>query len=83
MQTGIMARCVAYDKDFKLRRLGLNADQRAVSALYIFSKEVDSVEYRKLENAARGYVTRTGIRSPFESIDKHISWNDGEMTWTH
>ena len=83
MQMGIMSRCVDYDRDFKLGRLGLDADQRAVSALYIFSKEVKSSEYRQLENSIRDYVKRTGIRPPFTNVDRHMSWIDGQMTWTH
>jgi hypothetical protein len=83
MQTGIMTRCVDYDRDFKLRRLGLSADQRAVSALYIFSKEVKSKEYITLEEAIRNYVKRMNIHPPFANVDKHITWVKGEMTWTH
>lgn len=83
MEIGIMARCVDYDKEFKLRRLGLNADQRAVAALYIFSKEVKSAQYARLGSAVRGYATNNGLGFPFAKVDSHITWADGHMTWTH
>jgi hypothetical protein len=83
MRNGIMQRCVDYDKDFKLKRLGLNADQRAVAALYIYSKEVKSAQYARLESAVRSYATNNGLGSPFTKVDSHIIWVDGHMTWTH
>jgi len=83
MQNGIMARCVDYDKDFKLNRLGLNADQRAVGALYVYSKEVKSAPYARLELAVRSYATKNSLDPPFTKIDSHINWVDGQMTWTH
>jgi hypothetical protein len=83
IQTGIMARCVDYDRDFRLRRLGLDPDQRAVAALYIFSKELQSKEYKQLEAAIRDYARRAHIRPPFSNVDRHLSWPDGKMTWTH
>lgn len=83
MQLGVMQRCVDYDKDFKLSRLGLNADQRAVSALYIFSQEVKSAQYAQLEVAVRSYATSASLGSPFEKVNSHITWIDGHMTWNH
>lgn len=83
METGIIKRCVDYDKDFKLRRLGLNRDQRAIAALYIFAKEINSEEYHRLEAAIRDYAKRTGVRPPFKQVDSHLSWPGGQTTWTH
>src|SRR5689334_23382903 len=83
MQTGIMPRCIDYDRDYKLSRLGLGADQRAVGALYIFSKEVKSAPYVQLEKAVRNYAASKGLGSPFEKIDRHLSWVNGRMIWTH
>ncbi|MGH9351354.1 MAG: hypothetical protein ACRD2G_04210 [Terriglobia bacterium] len=83
IERGIMPRCVDYDKEFKLRRLGLNADQRAVAALYIYSKEIKSAQYARLESAVRRYAANNGLGSPFAKVDSHITWVGGHMTWTH
>lgn len=83
MMNGIMSRCVDYDRDFRLNKLRLNADQRAIAALYIFSKEVKSPLYSKLKSAVRNYARGNAIEPPFETVDKHQTWVDGRMTWTH
>ena len=81
MAIGIMKRCLDYDSNYKLKRLGFNKDQRAVGAIYIFSKEVKSPAYESLEKAVRAYATRVGASSVFEKIDKCLVWQDGHLYW--
>jgi len=81
MQLGIMKRCIDYDKDYQLKRLGLNKDQRAVGALYIFSREVQSSSYECLETAVRTYAYQIGADSVFSEIDTHLVWQNGRLCW--
>ena len=81
MAMGIMKRCLDYDSIYKLKRLGFNKDQRAVGALYIFSKEVKSSAYESLEMAVRAYAIRIGASSVFAAIDKCLVWQDGHLYW--
>ena len=81
MEMGIMKRCLAYDSNYKLKRLGFNKDQRAVGAIYIFSKEVKSPAFESLEKAVRAYGTRGGASSVFGDIDKCLIWKDGYSYW--
>ena len=83
MTMGIAKRCLDYDKDYKLKRLGFNKNQRAVGAIYIFSKEVKSIEYERLEKAVRNYATHVGAISVFAEIDGHMIWKDGYLYWNH
>ncbi|WP_286705305.1 hypothetical protein [Acidiphilium sp. 37-64-53] len=82
MQAGIMRRCLDYDHNYRLRRLRLNPDQRAVAAMYIFSKEVQSAPYARLGAAVENYATEKGISPPFAKVDTHISWIGDRMAWT-
>lgn len=81
MVIGIMKRCLDYDSTFKLKRLGFNKDQRAVGAIYIFSKEVKSPAYESLEKAVRAYAIRVGASAVFGAIDKCLIWQDGRLYW--
>lgn len=81
MAMGIMKRCLDYDSNYKLKRLGFNKDQRAVGAIYIFSKEVKSPAYESLEKAVRAYAIRVGAPSVFGAIDKCLIWQDGHLYW--
>jgi hypothetical protein len=79
MQMGIMKRCLDYDKNYQMKRLGLTKDQRAVGAIYIFSKEVKSPAYERLEAAIRTYGAHVGASSVFAEIDRYLSWEDGRL----
>ena len=81
MGIGIMKRCLDYDKDYELKRLGFNKDQRAVGAIYIFSKEVKSPAYERLETAVRTYAAHVGASSVFAEIDRRLIWKDGHLYW--
>ena len=81
MGIGIMKRCLDYDKDYKLKSLGFNKDQRAVGAIYIFSKEVKSHAYERLETAVRTYAAHVGVSSVFAEIDRRLIWKDGHLYW--
>ena len=81
MRVGIMKRCLDYDKDYGLKRLGLNKDQRAVGAIYIFSKEVKSPAYERLEATVRAYAAHVGASSIFAEIDRRMIWKDGRLYW--
>lgn len=81
MRMGIMKRCLDYDKDYKLKKLGFNKDQRAVGAIYIFSKEVKSPAYEHLEKAVRTYAAHVGASSVFAEIDKRLIWQDERLYW--
>ena len=81
MIKGIMKRCLDYDKDYELKRLGFNKDQRAVGAIYIFSKEVKSPAYVCLGTAVRTYAAHVGASSVFAEIDMRLTWIDGHIYW--
>lgn len=81
MQMGIMKRCLDYDKNYELKRLGFNKDQRAVGAIYMFSTEVKSPKYERLETAVRTYAARVGASSVFAEMDRHCILKDGQRYW--
>lgn len=81
MMMGIMKRCLDYDKNYNLKRLGFNKNQRAVGSLYIFSKEVKSPAYENLEKAVRAYAIRVGASLVFAAIDKCLVWQDDHLHW--
>ena len=80
---GIFKRLLDYDKEYNLNRFGFTDDQRAIAALYIYSKEVRSPLYARVEAAVRGYAAENGCGAPFAKLDSHITWVDGHMTWNH
>lgn len=81
MRRGIMKRCLDYDSNYGLKRLGFNKDQRAVAAIYIFSKEVKAPAYENLEIAVKKYGNFVGANSVFSKIDGCLVWQDGQLYW--
>ena len=78
---GIIKRCIDYDKDFALKKLSLGAHQRAVGALYIYSRELSTTPHLNLEAAVRSYALRNKIAEPFTKIDAKLKRVDGRMVW--
>ena len=81
LRAGIMKRCIDYDRNYRLKSLGFNKHQRAVGAMYIYSKEVKSPIYENLERAVRDYASRVGASSIFPHIDERLVWKGGNLYW--
>jgi hypothetical protein len=78
---GIIQRCIDYDKNYDLRRFSLSAHQRAVAALYVYSKELTTAPYVRLEAAVRSYAKTRNIPQPFTTIDANLTRIDGRLAW--
>lgn len=81
MQRGIMKRIIDYDKDYRLKKYAKSKTERAILALYIFSKEVESSDYEQLKIAVKTYASSVGVNANFSKIDSSLKLIDGRLYW--
>ena len=76
-----MKRIIDYDKDYRLKKYAKSKLERAVLALYIFSKELDTPEYVALAETLKSYSSKKAINANFAKIDSSLKYVNGNLYW--
>ncbi|NEX22570.1 hypothetical protein G3480_20050 [Thiorhodococcus mannitoliphagus] len=81
MQRGIIKRIIDYDKNYRLKHHSKSKIERAILALYIFSKESDQRGFRELGDALKKYSSKNGVYANFAKIDASLQNVGGQLYW--
>jgi hypothetical protein len=81
MRKGIMKRIIDYDNNYRLKTYSNSKIERAILALYIFSKESDHPGFSELGAALKKYSSQNGIYANFAKIDSSLKSVGGQLYW--
>lgn len=81
MKRGIMQRIIDYDNNYRLKKYSKSKIERAILALYIFSKESTQPGFRELGGVLKKYSSENGIDANFTKIDSSLKNIGGQLFW--